>query len=78
MTELRLRMGSAGPSTGEGLEGASARKGEASPSQPLQTAWTFWFDRMRPGASYESSLTELGSLSTVQAFWRCVARSQRA
>ena len=32
--------------------------------QPLHTPWTFWFDHVTPGASYESSLVTLRTRPT--------------
>ena len=38
--------------------------------QPLQTPWTFWFDRLSPGTAYAATLQRLGTVHTVQGFWR--------
>ena len=38
--------------------------------QPLQTPWTLWFDRVTPGTAYASTLQRLGTVHTVQGFWR--------
>jgi len=38
--------------------------------QPLQTPWTMWFDRVSAGAAYSQSLHRLGTITTVQGFWR--------
>lgn len=37
---------------------------------PLQTPWTLWFDRLAVGAPYASTLQRLGTVHTVQGFWR--------
>ena len=38
--------------------------------QPLQTPWTLWFDRLASGTDYSSTLQRLGTVHTVQGFWR--------
>mmetsp|Transcript_82969 Transcript_82969/g.165636 ORF Transcript_82969/g.165636 Transcript_82969/m.165636 type:complete len:232 (-) Transcript_82969:333-1028(-) len=38
--------------------------------QPLHTPWTFWFDRRTPQLAYADSLQRLGTVHTVQGFWR--------
>eukprot|EP00128_Syssomonas_multiformis_P004185 Colp12_sorted_trinity150504_noHs@6945 len=46
-----------------------ARPGE----HPLETPWTFWYDRRTKGApteDYKDSLVKLGSFKTVEEFWR--------
>ena len=37
--------------------------------QPLQTPWTFWYDRCA-AEPYGEALQRLGTVHTVQAFWR--------
>lgn len=41
--------------------------------QPLQTPWTFWFDRVS-NEPYAQALQRLGTVHTVQGFWRSAAR----
>ena len=52
---------------------SGARKSE----QPLQTPWTFWFDRANPGAPYSTTLQRLGTVQTVQGFWRYYCNLRR-
>ena len=42
----------------------------ADAEQPLQTPWTFWFDRVS-NEPYATALQRLGTVHTVQGFWRC-------
>lgn len=55
------------------VRGAVAAKAE----QPLQTPWTFWFDRVLPGSPYETTLQRLGTVQTVQGFWRYYCNLKR-
>ena len=47
----------------------SARTEDEHGEQPLQTPWTFWFDRVS-SAAYAEALQRLGTVHTVQGFWR--------
>ena len=38
--------------------------------QPLQTPWTFWYDRAEANEPYSEALQRLGTVHTVQGFWR--------
>ena len=38
--------------------------------QPLQTPWTFWYDRASASEPYADALQRLGTVHTVQSFWR--------
>lgn len=49
---------------------SAAEPGDASHEQPLQTPWTFWFDRITPDVPYINALQRLGTVHTVQGFWR--------
>jgi len=48
---------------------SEATGGDASVEQPLQTPWTFWFDRLSP-EPYCETLQRLGTVHSVQGFWR--------
>ena len=43
---------------------------EQSPEQPLQTPWTFWYDSSSANEPYGEALQRLGTVQTVQGFWR--------
>jgi hypothetical protein len=57
----------AAPSAPSGSSGGGG--GSSQPEQPLQTPWTFWFDRVSSEA-YSDALQRLGTVHTVQSFWR--------
>ena len=50
--------------------------GRTSGDHPLQTAWSFWFDKKQSkGKSantteYKSNLQKLGTFDTVEGFWK--------
>ena len=52
------------------VSAASALVEDEHGEQPLQTPWTFWFDRASAGAPYAEALQRLGTVHTVQGFWR--------
>ena len=56
-------------SSDAGSERAEPMQQDDCGEQPLQTPWTFWFDRAT-GATYTESLQRLGTVHTVQGFWR--------
>ena len=49
---------------------APGRSEEEQGEQPLQTPWTFWYDRASASEPYADALQRLGTVHTVQAFWR--------
>lgn len=60
--------GSASARCGSSSGGAAATAADQS-EQPLQTPWTFWFDRVS-SVAYSDALQRLGTVHTVQGFWR--------
>eukprot|EP00744_Colponema_vietnamica_P001306 GILI01002184.1.p2 GENE.GILI01002184.1~~GILI01002184.1.p2 ORF type:complete len:255 (+),score=92.93 GILI01002184.1:61-825(+) len=48
---------------------------------PLQTSWSFWYDKKMPRQSndnYQDNLTKLGTFSTIEGFFRFYAYLTRA
>eukprot|EP01125_Pyxidicula_operculata_P008995 TRINITY_DN296_c7_g1_i1.p1 TRINITY_DN296_c7_g1~~TRINITY_DN296_c7_g1_i1.p1 ORF type:complete len:265 (+),score=62.25 TRINITY_DN296_c7_g1_i1:45-839(+) len=43
----------------------------------LETPWTFWYCKIQPKISFESSLVKLGTCTTIEEFWSLYSHIQK-